>query len=72
MSPFVRRIRSFAKVESASHTAPSYEVTRLRAVTTDTDPMILKTKPDAGYAHVSSCDHVTANIDQRALITPKI
>jgi len=70
--PLVRQIRSFAKVEKASHTAPGYEVTRLRAVTTDTDPMILKTKPDAGYARVSSCGHVTANIDQRASSTPKI
>ena len=70
--PSVRRMRSFAKIAKAWFTATSYEVTRLPAVTTGTDPMILKTKPDAGNAHVSSCDHVTANIDRRALSTPKI
>ena len=68
----VRRIRSFAKVEKAWHTATSHEVRRLRAVTTDSDLMTLKTKPDAVYARMSSCDHVTANINQRASSTEKI
>src|SRR3712207_8239734 len=54
----------FRSVQKAAHTAPSHEVTRLRAVTTGTDPMTLKTKPDAGYAHVSSCGHVTARSEE--------
>ncbi len=70
--PSVRRMRSFAKIAKAWFTATSYEVTRLSAVKTDSDPMILKTKPDAGYARMSSRDHVTANIDQRASNTAKI
>ncbi len=70
--PSVRRMRSFAKVEKAWHTATSYGVTRLPAVTTDSDPMILKTKPDAGYARMFGCDHVTANVDQRASNTANI
>ena len=70
--PSVRRMRSFAKIAKAWFTATSYEVTRLPAVTTDSDPMILKTKPDAGYACMFGCDYVTANIDQRASSTVKI
>ena len=70
--PSVRWMHSFAKVEKAWHTATSYGVTRLPAVTTDRDTMILKTKPDAGYARMSGCDYVTANIDQRASSTVKI
>jgi hypothetical protein len=65
-------MRSFAKVEKAWHTATSYGVTGLPAVTTDSDLMILNTKPDAGYARMSGCDHATANIDQRASNTAKI
>ena len=64
--PSVRRMRSFAKVEKVWHAATSYEVTRVPAVMTASDPMILKTKPDAGYARTSGCDYVTANIDQQA------
>jgi hypothetical protein len=70
--PPVRRVRSFAKVKKVLRAAISHAVIRLRAVTTDSDPMILKTKPDAGYARMSGCDYVTANSDQRASKTAKI
>lgn len=49
-----------------------HAVIRLRAVTTDSDPMIPKTNPDAGYARMAGCYYVTANSDQRASETAKI
>ncbi len=60
------------RLEKVLRTVTSHAMIRLRAITTDSDPMILKRKPHAGYARMSGCAYVTANSYQRASKTAKL
>lgn len=60
------------RLEKVWRMAISHAMIRLRAVTTDNHPMILKRKPHAGYARMSGCAYVTANSYQRASKTAKL